>query len=311
MDFVRQISDHVIRIQGRNAGAFPYCNTYMVRRDGALVVIDPQCGLDRLDAGLAYFRCLPQDITAIILTHFHVDHSAPCRRLSQRLKVPVYMHALDAPAVASWESMYARYGIRTDSMQVLLRETFGGIAGFSPFRVDVRYTAGDRLPGGLHVIHSPGHTPGHCCLLCEGLLFSGDVELNVPWVGNVSSSVSDFLNTTEMLSALPIHTILPGHGQVCTAGCSKALLRYREKLLINAESIYGVLTDRPQSVAVITRAVSRCLSGSVRNQFKDGGDLLLFHFEKIASGHYLNYLKDGGRAVRMPANNGEALWRRP
>ena len=55
--------------------------------------------------------------------------------------------------------------------------------GFSPVSVATVLTDGDLIPvaGGIRVVHTPGHTPGHGSLLHEpsGVLITGDSIFNI------------------------------------------------------------------------------------------------------------------------------------
>lgn len=310
MAIINRISDDVIGVQGENGGAFPYCNTYMIREGRELIVIDPHCGDDHFRKGLAAMERSVEEITAVLATHYHVDHSTPCRRLASEFGIPVYMHLLDAPAVSSWSAMYARYGIRNGALKQMLQRMFGDIAGFQPFRVTHPFDGDSALPAGIEVIHSPGHTPGHCCFLYRGLLFSGDVELNVPWVGNINSNVDAFLETASKLAAMHFRGVLPGHGLPCLTDTNRAFSRYYGKLIENAEKVYGALAEAPQTLDDITQRARKVLSPSVRGMFEGENGPLLIHLEQIANHHYLKYLEARGRAEKTVCAGGKTLWAR-
>jgi glyoxylase-like metal-dependent hydrolase (beta-lactamase superfamily II) len=77
------------------------------------------------------------------------------------------------------------------------------------------------------IIHTPGHTPGGCCFLFGGNLFSGDTLFPGGW-GNTAfpgGSQSAIMNSIrEKLMVLPDSTIVyPGHGDSTTIGEEKAL----------------------------------------------------------------------------------------
>ena len=59
----------------------------------------------------------------------------------------------------------------------------GRATGFAGVGVDGTFEDGDVLPvaGGVHVVHTPGHTPGHCSFLHprSGVLITADAVFNV------------------------------------------------------------------------------------------------------------------------------------
>jgi glyoxylase-like metal-dependent hydrolase (beta-lactamase superfamily II) len=72
------------------------------------------------------------------------------------------------------------------------------------------------------VIHTPGHTPGHCCLWLEdeGVLFSGD-HLFAGSIGRTDLPGGDHAalmrSMAERIVPLPPATdVLPGHGPATT-----------------------------------------------------------------------------------------------
>ncbi len=308
MPLIETYLDGVVFVQGKNKGSFPYCNTYIVKDGDDLVVIDPTCGPENLKSGLAFLDGTFSDITAVFNTHFHVDHSAACRWLASSFNVPVYMHERDASAVTSWDAMAARYRIESPDLKKMLFRVFNGVAGFRPFSVTHPFAAADPLPAGIGSLHCPGHTPGHCAFFYRGLLFSGDVELNVPWVGNANSSVRDFLHTTEILSDMSFAGILPGHGMPVFDGLRELLLRYRSELLNAAERVHGALSAAPEPLNRVAALSRRFLSPTVRGRFNSENGPLLHHFESLAVWQYLIYLESKGRARRTVSPGGRVLW---
>lgn len=80
----------------------------------------------------------------------------------------------------------------------------------------------------LHVIHTPGHSPGGVCFYApkEKLLFSGD-SLFMGSIGRTDlerGNGSELIRSlTEKLMVLPVDTtVLPGHGPKTSIGFEKA-----------------------------------------------------------------------------------------
>lgn len=80
----------------------------------------------------------------------------------------------------------------------------------------------------LTVLHTPGHTPGSCCWLCEGVLVSGDT-LFAGSAGRTDLPGGDWETLMRSLRrladdpALPDELrVLPGHGAFTTLGLERA-----------------------------------------------------------------------------------------
>jgi glyoxylase-like metal-dependent hydrolase (beta-lactamase superfamily II) len=172
------LAEHAWRIptvpfSGTNSFAF-------LDDDGQVTLVD--CGLSfappRIVAGLAAFGKHPRDVTRIVLTHVHADHAGGAAKVVADSGAPVAVHADDAP--------YARRGtIPPPDPSRTAGRFFArfGAKRFDPLDVAQELQDGDELDvgGGLRVVHTPGHTPGHVSLLhpASGVLVTGDSIFNV------------------------------------------------------------------------------------------------------------------------------------
>lgn len=175
-----EIATNVWRIP---AAPFDFVNIYaFIDDDGQVTLVDTgsKSGPARARAGLAAMGKSPRDVTRIVLTHAHGDHAGGAANLAEESGAPVAINAIDAP--------FAREGIAPPRDP----STFGGrlVTKMSkPGRdypavvIGEEFSDGDILPvaGGLRVVHTPGHSPGHVALLHEatGTLITGDSIWNV------------------------------------------------------------------------------------------------------------------------------------
>jgi glyoxylase-like metal-dependent hydrolase (beta-lactamase superfamily II) len=165
-------------------------NTFvLVEDDGQVTLVD--AGTKRAPkpvmAGLEHIGVGPSDVTRILVTHAHPDHVGGLAGLRGRTGASVAVHERDAP--------YVREG----RGPVLDRSTLGGRLmrrnrGSAPTPVDEQLVDGQLLDvaGGLRVLHTPGHSPGHVALLHEPsrVLITGDSIWNMR--GRMSWSVPMF-----------------------------------------------------------------------------------------------------------------------
>ena len=137
---------------------------------------------------------------AIIATHGHNDHINAAAALAEALDAPVWLHPDD---LMLWQTVYpdrSPDGTLHDGMIV----TIGGVT--------------------LKVLHTPGHSPGGCCLhdAAGVVVFSGDTLFN-GGPGATGRSFSDFPTIIDSIRSrlfvLPGETrVLTGHGDETTIG---------------------------------------------------------------------------------------------
>lgn len=152
-----------------------------VEDDGSVTLVDTgvRKAPPRIVAGLAAIGKHPEDVQRVLLTHAHPDHAGGAAEMARRTGAPVSVHDGDR----SW----------CEAGEVLAKPKETSLLGrllmraskptFEPFEPGPALHDGEVLPvaGGLRVVHTPGHSPGHVALLHEpsGVLVTGDSIFNV------------------------------------------------------------------------------------------------------------------------------------
>jgi len=153
-------------------------NTVVLREaDSSITLVDTglRWATGRILAGLAAVGARPSDVHRIIVTHAHVDHVGSLGRVLRETGAAVLSHEREA--------VYLRDGRtpRTHQPSTAAR-VFARLAPRKLPKVLVaeEFRDGDVLKGGLRVVHTPGHTPGHVSLLHQpsGVLITGDAVTN-------------------------------------------------------------------------------------------------------------------------------------
>lgn len=158
-------------------------------------------------------------LTAILLTHGHVDHTGGSGELSMTTGAAVYVHPDDDfltlhPA----DQLRAIFGLVPPGVFEVPEKCEDLIDG------EVLELAGLRF----EVRHTPGHTPGHCCFYMEDreTLFSGD-QLFAGSIGRTDLPGGSFSalmrSMQDKVLVLPGQTrVLPGHGPETTIAQERA-----------------------------------------------------------------------------------------
>lgn len=154
-------------------------NSFLLRSDdGQLTLIDTgtKGAPRRIAAAIREIGSAPSEVTTIVLTHAHADHAGGAAELADRLGRGMTVHEDDADFIADGAAPPA-------SGAKGLGRLFLRPNPYDPAPVERTLSDGELLPvaGGLRVVHTPGHTPGHISLLhlATGTLITGDAIWNM------------------------------------------------------------------------------------------------------------------------------------
>lgn len=208
-------------IEAPKAGYAPYANSLFID-DDIKALLDTNCGPDNIDLLQNY----PIDV--VINSHFHEDHIANNHKFP---RAEIWAPADDAAAIRNWDDFESYYGLTLYNETDLWQSYCKGIE-FYPAEVQYEFYDRETLDFGttrIQVVHTPGHTPGHCCFLIEdSVLFSTDFGLNAfgPWYGHLCSDVTDLINSLKLCIEINPSIIIPSHRPIITEGIPQKFQRY-------------------------------------------------------------------------------------
>lgn len=175
-------------------------------------------------------------LVRLFLTHWHPDHRAGMERVRDRTGCKIGIHPSEVEKLA-------------------------------PLEIDFTFNHGDVFPVSesvLEVIHSPGHSAGHCCFLLrrEGVLFTGDhiLGMGTSIIAPPEGDMSAYVASLGQLLSYPIRALCPGHGPVVWEAREKVLeyiehRRVREQAVLEGvragmsvpeELVPAIYTDVPE-----------------------------------------------------------------
>lgn len=198
-----------------------HTNCYLVGSTAA-VIVDPGSSfpaeLNRLRRAVWRLLGSGGGIQAVVLTHHHRDHMGGALVLAGELDVPLAAHPWTLEAL-----------------------------GPGPLARTVELIGGSRLAVGpgqeLDVLHTPGHAPGHLCLVDrqEQMVLAGDMIAagSTVVIDPPRGDMALYMDSLARLMELGPQMILPAHGEPIVRG-RRALSwlqdhrRWRERRILRA-----------------------------------------------------------------------------
>src|SRR5438445_88872 len=200
---LERIAPGIRRIVARNPGPFTFkgTGTYVVG-EGEVAVIDPGPELEEHIAALLA-SLADEQVTHILVTHTHRDHSPAAKALKAATGAPTYGFGPHAGGKRG------EHGIEE-----------GGDWDFTP---DVVVHDGEWIEGGawrFEAVHTPGHTSNHLCFALpdSGILFSGDHVMG--WSTSViappDGDMAAYMASLDKLLSRGDQVYWPTHGPAIT-----------------------------------------------------------------------------------------------
>jgi glyoxylase-like metal-dependent hydrolase (beta-lactamase superfamily II) len=215
---------------------------------GRVYMIEDPDGLTIIDGGLALAtnRILSQitasghkltDIKRILLTHAHLDHIGALPTLRERSGAAIITSEIEKPiaegAISVPRANPADVPPLPRAMLLSPPMTLKGIT------VDRTVKDGDVIEalGGLQVVATPGHSPGHLCFWQPDrkILFTGDVmmyllgRLRLP-LAAFTPDMAENIRSIKKVAALDVEVACFGHGEPLTQNTAATIRAFAQRV---------------------------------------------------------------------------------
>ncbi|MCY0860098.1 MAG: MBL fold metallo-hydrolase [Sulfolobaceae archaeon] len=204
-------------------GSLRYVNVYYIESNGESLLVDTGFPLQESIDILNNFLKGKSKPRKVVVTHYHPDHLG---LVSLFKGSDIYLHEKEIETINYLISdefenfirrVFSENGIPSEVESSLMRgrelvrQSINGVK-LNPLEETVE--VGDLK---FRVLWTPGHTPGHVCLIIEDKGFCGDHVLNkiTPNVSLLfpdSNPLRDYLMSLDKLLKLNLSVIYPAHG---------------------------------------------------------------------------------------------------
>ena len=239
-------------------------NTYLLGIS-EIAVIDP--GPDDGRHLNNIFKCLEsgQQITHILITHSHMDHSPLAKKLAELTGAKIYAQG---PTGVGQSAV----------MRDLLKSgyTGGGEGRDQGFKPNFCLQEGEIIDVArerLEVIYTPGHFGNHICFAWKDALFSGDhvMDWATSMVSPPDGDLADFMASCRKLQKRDWRVFYPGHGAPVQDPQSRLSWLLNHRLQREAQ-ILDLLRISPMSPKELANAIytdtdQSLLGAAARNVF--------------------------------------------
>jgi glyoxylase-like metal-dependent hydrolase (beta-lactamase superfamily II) len=200
-------------------------------------------------------------VDLVINSHGHEDHVA-CNHLFKDAKI--CSHMFDAPIIRSVDKLKELYGSAEPETKRFIDSLLDEHFKLKDSRVDLEFEDGHVFDLGatqLEVIHTPGHSRGHCCfsIPAERLVFLADIDLSSfgPWYGCLDSDIGQFIDSIERVRRLQFDVAVTSHKGIVHGRkvLDEKLSDYVNRISEREERLLEFLTEEHSMDEIVNKAI--------------------------------------------------------
>ncbi len=190
---------------------------------------------------------IKSEIDKVLLSHYHFDHIK-----NNKLFKNVKITKMEAPALKGPENYLKMCGVNDPEIKERMMNQLEENPQFENIWRDKveTYSINQTIKPGQKVwqtIHTPGHSPGHCCFFEEdtNILYAGDYspEEFGPWYGWPSCDLTFLVRSVQKIIDLEPDLLLSSHSEPVRDGVESELRDYLDVVRERDEEISKLVDD--------------------------------------------------------------------
>ena len=242
---------------------FTYCNWLFIDDDVRAVF---ETGID--ENGLQ--GVAPETVELVINSHHHVDHMRGNGLFSN---AQIMIHELETEIIKDeqksrlcnsldqWIELMPGLDTASANRELGLELSPACPSPFNSERTVLPLKDGQILDFGTvkaEVLHTPGHSAGHCCFWFpeEDFLFSSDICLTKagPWYGEHLSDPAEMMRSIDRIIDLKPSRMVSSHIHEVIEDPIPCLLEFKQRIEKREERIYRYLVQSPSDIHALAEA---------------------------------------------------------
>lgn len=205
---------------------------YLVDTDSGRYLIDTGMRTGTIDYLLDHGMVL-EDLSMVILTHLHIDHTGGAMEIRRKLGTPVLIGMDDSMIIGEMKrdpegimdrmmGFYLSNGTRRELLLSMLEShpLVRELPSYLEMEFDLTPTGDYGIPGesDLKIMATPGHSPGSISpFIHADMIFSGDTVLpritpNISFYLSRGNMLESYLSSLERIRSHHFNICHPGHG---------------------------------------------------------------------------------------------------
>jgi len=256
-------------------------NSYIISIDDELVLIDTgmplKSSLNTLINGVRSYGFNVNRIKYIFITHLHIDHIGGASYIRNLTGSKTIIHRGEKEFIEKFadvskiflnfykEIMY-KNGVPVDLINEFMKflPSFAYKDVYISGKYDILVEDGDIIKifnHELKVIHTPGHSPHHICILLDNkILFTGDHVLpkitpNIRFPFSDEDPLNEYLYSLDKIIKLGINLYYPGHGDISNS-LIKRITQLKCHHLNRLKEVLDILHDNELSVYEVASRIN-------------------------------------------------------